>query len=179
MSNACGICLHRRRLELDREIVRGVRLSELAVRFGVDYHSLRCHAKMHISRQLATVMAKKEITVGEELLETINKIITRAEAIFDRNYKDKKDFLALKALDSQRNTIQLLSNISAQLHAAKMAELELERKTAGTDEHSKELEWQRKIQVLTNRELKLYQRLTAKIINQNNDPIRPDNRAEW
>jgi hypothetical protein len=174
MSNQCITCLHARRLDIDRQIVGGGSLARIAETFGVEYHSLRHHAKHHISRQLATVMAKKEITVGEELLETINKIITRAELIFTRNYKDKKDFLALKALDSQRNTIQLLSNISSQLHAAKMAELELERKTSGADEITKKLQYRKMLQVLSDRELKLYQRLTAKINNQNNDPIRPD-----
>jgi len=174
MPNRCTICLHARRLEIDHAICAGGALAPIAKDYGLQYSALANHAHHHITRQLTTAIEKKQIAFGEELLETIQSIITRAENIFTRNYQAKKDFLALKALDSQRNTIQLLSNIASQLHAAKMAELELERKTKGTDALSQELKLRENLKKLSTRELKLYQRLCAKIANQNNDPIRPD-----
>lgn len=171
MANVCTICNHPNRLQIDREIVEGKNLARIAKDFDVPYHSIYQHSIKHISRQLAVVMEKKGLMEGDQLLETINKIITRAERIFRRNYNDKKDLLALKALDSQRNTIQLLSNISAQLHAAKIAELQLAKDSGEDVKAQQEAEYQEKIVILSIEELKVYGRLVNKITNQNADII--------
>jgi hypothetical protein len=177
MANVCTICNHPNRLEIDRKIVEGLNLAKIAKEFHVPYHSIYQHSQKHITRQLLAVADKKLMIEGNELLETISKIITRAERIFRRNYNDKKDLLALKALDSQRNTIQLLSNISAQLHAAKIAELQL-AKDSGEDKQAQlEQEYQNKIQILSIEELKVYQRLQNKILHQNSDIIILDSKV--
>lgn len=171
MTQVCHCCTLARRLELDRQIVEGKNLAKLAKEFDVPYHSIYSHSRSHISRQLATVMENKQLAVGEELLETINKIITRAERIFKRNYIAKKDLLALKALDSQRNTIQLLSNIAAQLHSARVLELQLAKDSGEDKEAQLQQEYQEKIAILSLEELFVYQRLVNKITNQNADII--------
>jgi len=177
MSNVCSICTDRNRLAIDREIVKGGSLAKIAKEFQVPYHSLYAHAQDHISRQLSKVFAKQELIVGNELLETINKIISRAEKIFQRNFDAKKDVTALKALDSQRNTIQLLSNISAQLHAAKIAELQLQKDKSGQLEEEKQIKFQEDIKILAFEELKVYQRIVNKINHQNNERIISGNRV--
>jgi len=171
MSNSCLICTHVNRLSIDREIVTGGNLSKISKKYDVPYYSLYAHSQKHITRQLATVMEKKLTIEGNELMEVITKIIRRAERIFRRNDKAGKDLLALKALDSQRNTIMLLSNISAQLHSAKIAELQL-AKDSGTDRQAQlEQEYQIKIAILSMEELLTYQRLQNKILHQNADII--------
>ena len=59
------------------------------------------------------------------LVSMIDDMISKAKNIFDRNYKDKKDTTALKALDSQRGIIDLLVKISTHLHETKLMELQL------------------------------------------------------
>lgn len=177
MSNACLICQSANRLAIDREVVEGINLSKIAKKFNVSYHSLYAHSQKHITRQLLAVADKKLMIEGNELLETITKIITRAERIFKRNYIAKKDLLALKALDSQRNTIQLLSNISAQLHAAKIAELQLSKDNGEDVKAQQEAIYQEKIVILSIEELKVYQRLVNKITNQNADIIISDRKV--
>jgi transposase-like protein len=152
-------------------------LAKVARDFGVEYHSLYQHSQNHISRQLASVMEKKGLIESNELLETITKIITRAEDIFKRNYEAKKDELALKALDSQRATIQLLSNISAQLHAAKIAELQLLKEKRGVTDEQLKLTYQKNLSILSMEELIVFERLQNKIIHQNTDKIINGNRV--
>ena len=170
MSNSCTICNHARRLEIDRQIVEGKNLAKIAREFDTSYQSVYAHSQKHITRQLLAVADKKLMIEGNELLETISKI-------FRRNYNDKKDLLALKALDSQRNTIQLLSNISAQLHAAKIAELQLAKDNGEDKQAQLEQEYQNKIQILSIEELKVYQRLQNKILHQNSDIIILDSKV--
>lgn len=177
MPNICQICQHKDRLEIDREIVQGTSLATIAKKYEVEYYSLYPHSKNHISRQLAQVAEKKLLIENEGLLDLIKSIITRAEDIFSRNYEKKNDNLALKALDSQRNTIQLLSNISAQLHAAKIAEIQLQKDLAGTGKEDIQRKFAENIQILNTEELLVFQRLNNKIAHQNNDLIINGNRV--
>lgn len=171
MSNVCTICNHARRIEIDRQIVEGKNLSQIAKTFDVPYHSIYQHSQKHISRQLATVMEKKLTIEGNELMEVITKIIHRAERIFRRNEKAGKDLLALKALDSQRNTIMLLSNISAQLHSAKMAELQLAKDNGEDRQAQLQKQFEINLAILSTDELLVYERLVNKINHQNGDKI--------
>jgi transposase-like protein len=177
MSNDCKVCNSPDRLAIDRAVVEGKNLAKIAQEYDVPYHSLYAHSQNHISRQLATVMEKKLVIESNELMETITRIITRAEHIFKRNYIAKKDLLALKALDSQRNTIQLLSNISAQLHAAKIAELQLKKDQSGIDIEEAKAKQAERLAFLTFEELHVYLRLTNKMIYNNNDQIISNNKV--
>ena len=169
--NPCNICTHPQRLEIDKKVIEGCNLSQLAILFGVPYASLYNHAQSHVPRSLARAMEKKLMIEGSKLMEIIENIIQRTEDIFIRNYDKGKDVTALKALDSERNTIQLLSNISAQIHAAKMAELELAKSNSGEDEEQRKLKQAEDLKALTWDELIVYERFVNKLQNHNADVI--------
>ena len=153
MSQVCLICTNSQRLEIDRRIVHGDSIASIARDFEVSYDSLFSHSKKHISRQLVKAVEQKVMIEGNELMEIIQRIIERAESIFKRNFEKGNDATALKAIDSQRNTIQLLANISAQLHAAKMAELELQKEKNGLTREQEEESFKEQICVLSMEEL--------------------------
>src|SRR5512133_2037616 len=133
MKRECSICTDPQRLEIDRAIVNGGSLASIAKKFEVSYSTLNRHAAEHISRQLAKAWEKRELADSHDLLNKIDNMISKAEDIFNRNYRAKRDVTALKALDSQRNTIDLLARISYNLHQARLAELELSRQKSGDD----------------------------------------------
>lgn len=173
MANKCSICTHSKRLEIDREIVKGGALPKIAKIFGVRYHSLYTHSKEHIARQLSQAWNKKEVEESFNLLSKIDDIITKSERIFDRNYKAKKDGIALKALDSQRNTIQLLANISYSLHQAKLTELEIMKQKAGETDQEQIDQFQDGLKNLNEEELKMLQKLIDKVNNETHEIILP------
>ena len=73
---------------------------------------------------------KKEVADGIDLLSRIDRLLDRAEDIFQRNYAKETcmgDTLALKALAEQRNTLELLVKISQALHEARLLELQTSR----------------------------------------------------
>jgi transposase-like protein len=168
---ACSICTHKDRLAIDREVVQGNSLASIARKYEVEYHALFSHANKHISRQLVQVAEKKLMIESEGLMDLIKSIIERAEDIFTRNYTAGKDLTALKALSTQKDTIQLLSNISAQLHAAKIAEIQLQKELSGDGKEEEERKFAENIKILTTEELLVFQRISNKIEHQNNDLI--------
>lgn len=165
MGTRCTICTHAKRLEIDRSIVSGAPLARLAQKYAVNYHSLRRHAENHVTRQLSQAWHKKELESSFDLLHTIDDILQKTEVIFDRNFRAKKDSLALKALESKRQTIQLLANISYSLHQAKLTELEILKEKAGETNAEQKAEYMKGLDNLSIEELKLLQRLIDKAYN--------------
>ena len=123
MARSCRICNHPKRLEIDKELVTGKSKTEIARNFDVPYHSLEYHEKSHLSRQLAQAMNKKQGIEGLNLLEQLEEIITKAKQIFDRNYANGKDDIALRALAEQRGTLDLLCRIAQTLYSIKALEM--------------------------------------------------------
>lgn len=174
MANSCLICTHTNRLEIDREIVKGGNLAKIARVFGVEYNSLYNHAKEHVSRQLVQAYSKKQLAEDFELVAKIDQIVSRAELIFQRNFDKNRDALALKALDSQRNTIELLAKISYSLHQAKIAELEIIKAQSNEHDSIRVEEIRGQMSVLTKNELLMLNQLQNKIANQSREAIIPD-----
>lgn len=170
MSQSCIICTNAKRLEIDRKIVSGSNLAKIAEEFEVPYHSIYAHSQTHIHRQLVKVFEQRDVIESNNLLNIIDGILKKCDDIFERNYKKGFDVTALKALDSQRGTIQLLSNISAQVHAAKIAEQQLLKDQSGNKEEEKE-KFAKDIQIFNKEELEVFNRLIKKMSNQTNEKI--------
>lgn len=177
MSNPCRICLHINRVEIDREIVKGVALSKLAKDYRLTLSSLYHHAKEHISRQLVTAVKQKDFFESINLLEKIDSLLQNTQIIFERNFKAKKDITALKALSEQRSTFELLAKISFSLHQAKEMELESRKLESGETFEQMEQEIAEGLSILTDAELAIFIKLQNKIINQSTQIIIKDKKT--
>jgi hypothetical protein len=171
MGKICGICTDSRRQEIDMQLVKGNGVAKTARDYGVDYQSLWNHYQKHLTKSLVRAAEKSELIIDNNLLGVINKIMERTEKIFERNFAKGADLTSLKALDSQRNTLQLLSNISAALHSARMAEYELAKKDSGVTAQQAKEEHAIKLLILSTEELFVHRRMVNKINNQNTDVI--------
>lgn len=163
---SCTVCTHPKRLEIDRRIVSGANLANLAKEFGLPYSSTYNHAQIHVSRQLTQVMEKRATAEQFDLLERIDGTIIRAEKIFLRNFEKGRDLVALKALSEQRATFELLAKISYALHQAKQAEIELARLNSGEISQEDKQAFQKKLKVLTIPELEMLLALQEKLEKQ-------------
>jgi hypothetical protein len=170
MGQSCKICNDSRRISLDREICEGKNIKNLAKSYNVPYHSLYYHAQNHIHRQLATAMQSKELTESFDLLHKIDKILSRTEKIFQRNFNQGKDGLALKALRESRGTLELLAKISVFMHEARATELKNTKTTfsvvVGADDEETSI-FDRAADMLSSAEFAELIRLTDKIQNGN------------
>lgn len=167
MTMICKICTHPNKLEIDRAIVKGGALAAIVKNFGVPYNSLYNHARNHLSRQLGQAYNKLQLQEDFNLLQRVDQILTRAEDIFKRNYRKGKDTVALKALDSQKGTIELLAKISYSFHQAKLAEIELARIESGEqDQDLIQSQIAENIAVLTPKERAVLKQLVLKMASQ-------------
>lgn len=167
MSNRqCKICIHPNKLKMEREFIQGQPIIRVAQKYNVSYNSLYNHSQNHISRQLAQAWEKKDLDHSTDLLSRIDRIVDRAEKIFRRNYSAKKDSMALKALDSQRQTFELICKIQAYMHANKLDE-DKEQKQINYLQQAEEME--QALKILTPEEMDLYFQLQMKIERQDKE----------
>lgn len=171
MTMTCTICNHPNRLSVDKDIVAGLSLTNIAKKYDVPYGSLYGHSQNHISRQLAKAWADKDMTESLDLLGRIDQIISRAEKIFRRNYDTGKDLIALKALTETRSTIELLAKISYSLHQAKVAELEASHNLSGQSEAEANNVLQERLAILTDAELETFMAIQMKLEKGNKNII--------
>lgn len=159
---------HPNKLQMERKYLQGSSIASIAREFGVGEESLRNHVQNNMSRQLVKAYEQKELTSSLDTLSEIDQIITYAKDIFKRNYDKGADITALKALDSQRSTLELLCKISAFLHQTKL--LELQEAQTGDNEEKNE-EFQKSLSVLTTPELKMLLRIQNKLETQDRKDI--------
>jgi len=177
MSNKSNILGHPNRLDMERLYLQGKTISSIAKDFGVSEDQLGYHMRNNLSRQLSSAMAKKELTSSMDMLSEIDSIIIHAKNIFKRNYDKGEDLIALKALDSQRSTFELICKISAYMHQTKLLELQEQQASASQE---KDEDFQDKIKILTMPELKMLLKIQDKLERQDRTIIIiPDIPSNW
>jgi len=88
-------------LEIDREIIQARSFEAISRQFGVSSAAVSHHSHEHLSRQLVQAYQQRELSESMNLLGRIDKILLHAEEIFDRNFKARRDHVALKALGNK------------------------------------------------------------------------------
>ena len=164
MHNLCTICNNTNRLSIDKDLVSGKSYRRVAMEYGVNPQALRRHKNNHLSRQLVQAYEKKGLVESMDLLGRIDKNITRAEKIFQRNIEKNTaagDKTALNALREQRSTIELLGNTSAFLYEYRLLELQNSQERF---EQESEAEYQAKLKLLTDEELDMLIYLQYKML---------------
>ncbi len=164
MGMTCNICNHSKRLQIDRDLVQGKNYQIIANTYGVDWQAVRRHKENHLSRQLTQAYERKEMAESMNLLAHIEDILDKANSIFNRNYEQKRDGLALKALAEQRSTIELLAKIGAYLHESRAMELQSQQGDYETRREQEEKEFINLVlDTLNPAEADLWEKLHQKI----------------
>jgi len=154
------ILSHPSRLQMERAYLHGKSIASIAREHSVSEESLRNHLQNNLSRQLVKAYEQKEMNNSMNILGEIDDIIKHANVIFRRNFDKGADLTALKALDSQRSTLELLCKISAYMHQTKLLELQEQQENDRGDES---LLLSEKLKVLTTPELEMFLAIQKKI----------------
>jgi hypothetical protein len=161
--NRCTICGDSRRLLIDRKLVSGCAVAEVARFFTVDYACLVRHNNHHLTRQLAKCYEQRSMVEGYDLLDKIEGMMDQAQEMYDRNVKID-DALSLKCLSEIRATIDLLARISAMVTSARIAEAELKLKEVKIDTKEETEMWiHQAYSCLTSDEIRELNRILAKM----------------
>lgn len=161
MTKVCTICGNDQRLEMEREYIKGKSVNSISKKYGVSYEALNNHVKNHLSYQLTSQWEKKLSQQNSDLLNELEDILQKAKSIFDRNYDKGRDRIALESLNSQRNAIQLLAQITVKMHEVKTMEIEQQEKQV--DEKSGDKFWSKVEKNLNQAEAELLKQLFVKL----------------
>ena len=156
MAQACSVCNHTKRVELDRKILQGKSIASISREYGVSEQALYHHRDNHITRQLATAMAQKELHQNMDLLGEIDELLRRTKRIMNRAEEKDNPRLELKAIAEARGSYELLSKIALTLHQIKIMELEAEQQQTREEETLD-------LSVLNDRELAMFEKLVNKV----------------
>jgi transposase-like protein len=104
MPRRCTVCDHTARADVDRALVRGAALRDVAGQYGLSKSAVERHQKEHLPRVLTDAAAEEERTTAAALLADLRRYVARAEGILERA-DGKDDALALKALAELRQLV--------------------------------------------------------------------------
>ena len=155
MGQKCQVCLHPKRLEIDRELVRGGNVRAMSKRYGVPHGSLNRHMKNHLSRQLVKHHETQEMLHNKNLIEEITSLLEKAKSIMEKAEEEDQLNTVLKGIAECRNTIELLCKLSVYLHE--------ERRDQEKESKRNEID---KLKRLDKIELETLQDLVTKIENE-------------
>ena len=124
MAQRCTICKHSERLEIDRQIVKGVPYLKIANYYDLTPSSMANHAKKHLSRQLLKSHDIAERANADVLLGEIDMCLSKTKDILAKAEEEDKPTLQLQAIREIRQTIEFLSRL-----AVSMAQLQLEKES--------------------------------------------------
>ena len=166
MTMKCATCCHPKRLQIDRRIVQGGNVAEIAREYGLSYNSVWAHSRDHVSHQLVAATRKKELMESMNIISDVETLISRTQNILD-TVEGKQQFgQALAAVRELRGCYELLSKIAFALHQARLAELEQEQLSREYDNHLEKQHIGQRLQKLSTDQLKTLQQISFEVFRE-------------
>lgn len=179
MGKQCQICISERRFEIEQKILQGQPLTTISQEFNISYESLHGHkSNGHIPKSLIQVQERTNLAERFNILNELEEIVNRTKDIFNRAYADEKYHTALKALDSQRGSYDILCKMLSLYQQTLQLENENLRLKAGDNNTEIQAEERKKLtrqlKSLTESELKVLIMIQSKAENDTKEVIIKD-----
>ena len=122
MATSCRVCRHRKRAAIERELLKGATLRDVAERFGLSYSSVHRHRKNgHISATLARATDELETFEARGLAAELTDLKNRARGILDRAEAADDLRSALGAIRELRGLLERVAKIEGRLSSGGVA----------------------------------------------------------
>ena len=118
MAMVCTICRHEGREAIDRALLGGETLRNIAERYGVSTTALHRHKARDISKALVRAAEAQEIAHDRDLLERVRDLVESAHGILATAEARGDHRTALAAIREVRGTLELLGKITGELTPA-------------------------------------------------------------
>ena len=83
MPMTCKVCGNKKRLEIDRALLEGQSLRDIARRTGTTASSLQRHKADHLARSLVKAHEAREVARADSLLDDVRNAEGRAERLLE------------------------------------------------------------------------------------------------
>src|SRR5215218_6949329 len=118
MPRKCSVCTHDERHAIDVALVQRDAYRTIADRHSLSQTALKRHAKEHLPELLVKAKDAAEIAEADSLLERVEGLYKRTEAILEAAEKDSEWPLALAAIRECRGNLELLGRVTKELENA-------------------------------------------------------------
>src|SRR5215210_5000130 len=112
MPRPCTVCSHDELHAINVALVQREPYCAISRGFGLGRDALRRHAKEHLPELLARAKDAVEVAEADTLLERIEGLYKRTEAILEAAEKDSEWALALAAIRECRGSLELLGRVT-------------------------------------------------------------------
>jgi len=117
MPRTCTICVHAQRAAIDRALVQGVPLRDIAGRHGLSKSAVERHQAEHLPVLLSKAREAEDAAAADDLLAQLRDLHARTLAILDAAERQGALAPALGAIREARGNLELLAKLTQQLDA--------------------------------------------------------------
>lgn len=156
MSRVCVICSHPKRLRIDRAIVGGKVLADIARTYNVPYQALWGHSRHHLSRQLLKSYQMKQMLDLEAVSHEFQSFFERMKELYNRLEGEEPSHVHAAIARELRAGLESIAKwgISLQTISQQQAQEQFQQQSA-----SMKLAFDR----LSSQELQMFKYLLAKM----------------
>jgi hypothetical protein len=118
MPRPCTICAHPEYHAINVALVNRDPYRNITQHYGVSKYALTRHAKEHLPELLARAKDAVEIAEADSLLDRVEGLYKRTEAILEAAESNSEWALALAAIRECRGNLELLGRVTKELESA-------------------------------------------------------------
>lgn len=140
MARTCSVCLHASRTEIEREIIAGTSIRQLASKHDLHEAALRRHTRTHLRKALTKALEKQERfeVDADRLVEWTHALHTKTLLILERAEQLDDLKAAARLIGEARRNLELMGRIVGAIDAPRVS-IDMRRQYAvlnGLDEHA-------------------------------------------
>ena len=117
MARRCSICDHPNLEEIDRRLIIGDSIAEIAQKYALSWNSVDRHKKNHLPATLKPSYSAQEICRADNLLSELNSIRERTLKLLDRCESENELKVIPSYLREFREQIRILAELEGKLIA--------------------------------------------------------------
>ena len=115
MPRRCTVCEHEKVEEINRLLLEGVSLRDLAGRYSVSKTALHRHKESHLPAKLVKAREAREIAKADSLLDQVTELRDKALSILTKAEKAGDLRTALQGIKEARGCLELLAKLQGEL----------------------------------------------------------------
>ena len=117
MPRVCTICNHQEREAINKALLAGEPLRNIAARTGTSATALHRHKAEHLPATLTKAQAAQEVAQADDLLAQVRRLQVVTMNILAHAYQAQDLRTALQAVGQARGNLELLGRLAGELEA--------------------------------------------------------------
>ena len=116
MAMACKICTNKNCKEINKAILEGMPIQQIAAKYGVSYSSIRRHRDNHIPAKLAKAQEAREVTQADDLMGDLLYFKQEALHLLDDAKACGDIRSAIASIDQARKIVETLAEVRGEIN---------------------------------------------------------------